>query len=514
MRAAVVLSPLGGCRYNPRHHAVAGDWLPLIDPLTTEHSSWTLRQRIGSASLFALAAIAAGAVGLSEPSLWVDEAYTGFFVRMDWADMARAVRIDGVNPPFFYAYTKLFVNALGSGEAALRLPSLLAHAVGVGASFWLGQQLAGKIGALTSSWIWAFHPMLLWFARDARPYALVSALAALSLALFLHAKERSELQPHHLLPAILTVSLGLLTHYFFLLFVAVTGLLALRELRRSPRFFRAWTLVLILSLLPLMGWIWWFLQLEFPSFGIGWIAAPGPLDPLATLWNLVSGYGGAFGLGTSIFGAAALLLLVQGLETAWRTALVGLLLPVAAVWFLSQLRPVYVDRYFAVLLPFVAAIAAIGGHDLWSWIQTRLDAGELPARTLLLIAAAIPALAGVLAVHHHPAYEKEDWRSLTSWLNSAPASAALYLSEAEAQLPLDYYELKRDIGGMIAADSCEAECLWVMRQPYTATHAFTQAVPDPTRPDWRPQLPAGCVIHARAPLPTSGLSGWHLRCDS
>ncbi len=471
--------------------------------------TWGRRERWLISLALPLGALAAGAFDLAGPSLWVDEAYSWFFVTMDWPDMAQAVRIDGVNPPFFYVYTKFFTELFGAAEAALRLPSLLAHVIGTFVALQLGARIGGRPGALAAGAFWGYHPLLLWFARDARPYALAATLALLALLIFFRAQRRGELHTAGFVAATSVVLLGLLTHYFFLLFVAVSGLLAALELRRRPGLFRSWSLVLLAALLPLLAWIWWFLRLPQPSFGIGWISEPALLDLPATLWNLVSGYGGSISPGALLFGVTFAVLGLAGLRKGWLIGLLGVPLPLLGVWALSQYRPLYVDRYFAVLLPFMTVLVAAGGLELQRLVGASLP---LPTSGLLAAVPAAAALAGALAVHVHGGYAKEDWRSLTAWLDAAPA-ASVYLSEPEAQLPLEYYGLDQQLGGAIEPAACQRDCLWVLRQPYTATHAFSQAVADPRRTNWRPTPPASCAVADRAPLPATGLHGWYLRCD-
>ena len=429
---------------------------------------------------------------LGQPNLWVDEAYTWFFVAMPWAKMIQAVRIDAVNPPFFYAYTKVFTDFLGTGEAALRLPSVMAFLAGVAASLWVGYQLEGRLGAIACAWFWGFHPMLIWFARDARPYGLAAGLSVIGLGLFLHIKRTGRASPWALALALIVVSLGLISHYFFILFAILTGVLATVEMKGDRFFFRAWAGTLLAAVIPLLVWLWWFLQLPSPSFGIGWISKP-PLTAMGgTLWNLISGYGAAFDWGSLAFGLVSAALIAAGLRHQWRWAALTILAPILGVWAISQFRPVYVDRYFIVLIPFFLPLVARGTRQIF---QRRLTKGSaarwgagLPAALILFLAT----LGAVRAVHTQPAYRKEDWRQVAEWLQRAPPGTQVLLSEPELTLPLAYYAPDISSSGVIGTTPCRSTCLWVLRQPYTITHAFSQSVSDPDRSGWQPPIPANC----------------------
>lgn len=58
---------------------------------------------------------------------------------------------------------------------------------------------------------------------------------------------------------------------------------------------------------------------------------------------------------------------------------------------------------------------------------------------------------------------------------------------------------------------CQSPCWWVMRQPYTATHAFSQTVIMEDRP-WKTELPEGCDILDRWDGRT-GLMLWNVSCE-
>ena len=308
-----------------------------------------------------------------------------------------------------------------------------------------------------------------------------------------------------------------LTHYFFFVLVAILVRPGRPRPATFPLFFRRWTTVALLAMIPLGIWLAWFFSPGSPSLGIGWIRPPIVGDVPLTVWNLASGYGGVLDAPSALLGLSVLALVGFGLAGSThgdgaRLLLVGILLPILAVWVISQRRPVYVDRYFVVLLPFVAALAAIGASTIARWAaQSRRPV------VLLAVSATAFALVGLSAawtVHSAPKFMKEDWRGLAAFLQTREASAEEWsLSEPEITLPLSYYGQQERIEDDLALiPSCGDLCWWVLRQPYTATHAFTQSVQEPGRSQL-PNPPAECEKLESWESPT-GVSAWELSCPT
>ncbi len=449
---------------------------------------------------------------LGAQSLWLDETYTWWFTRLEWGDLLQAARVDAVNPPLYYVFVKLL--ALSGSEVALRFPSVLAHLGGIAGAAYLGYLLGGRPGAIAAGWVWAAHPMTLWAARDARPYALTAALAVLAVGLFLRLRHAWS-RPFAFLTGFV-VALGLLTHYFFFVLVAALLALAAVDLRRSPAFFRRWTALALLAMVPLAIWLLWFFSTGSPSLGIGWIRAPVLGDIPLTLWNLASGFGGIADPPSTLLGLVLVLIVGIGLAGAarglgLRFALVGLLLPIIGVWLISQRRPVYVDRYFVVVLPFVVALVALGVDSL----ARRISRGgtRKVVWVLAAVAAGLVVLSAGLTVHTAPKFSKEDWRGLSAFLKSQAADVdALSLSEPEIALPLGYYfapEMMSEIPRLLPG--CGESCWWVLRQPYTATHALTQSVKEASR-DQQMAPPEGCAP-TDSWMSQTGVGSMRIDCD-
>src|ERR1017187_7205575 len=114
--------------------------------------------------------------GVSEPSIWLDEAVSWTQARLGFAEMIRATATDNY-PPLHNIVLHFVIRFFGDSEAALRLPSAIFGALNILAIYWLGRSLrcraAGSLGAV----LLAFSGFHIWYSQEARPYALL-ALAA------------------------------------------------------------------------------------------------------------------------------------------------------------------------------------------------------------------------------------------------------------------------------------------------------------------------------------------------
>lgn len=95
-----------------------------------------------------------------------------------------AGHVDGVITPY-YLLIHFWTAIFGDSDLALRAPSLIAMALGVGLVGELGRRLVGPATGLVAALICIAIPALSYYSAQARPYALAFTLATLStLALY------------------------------------------------------------------------------------------------------------------------------------------------------------------------------------------------------------------------------------------------------------------------------------------------------------------------------------------
>ena len=165
---------------------------------------------------------------LDAQSLWYDEAVTARLLRMDLGGMLAAIPDSESTPPLYYVLAWLWTQATGTGEVGLRSLSALLGTVTIGVAWALGRRVGGTPAALAAAALVAFNPMLVWFSQEARAYALLALLSALSALLWLHALQEPR-RTRALLAWGLVAALALATHYYAIFLVAPQALwLALR----------------------------------------------------------------------------------------------------------------------------------------------------------------------------------------------------------------------------------------------------------------------------------------------
>lgn len=455
---------------------------------------------------------------LGRASLMIDEStYAWWLVNLPVVKMLDALRQVGSNPPFYFLVLKLYSQMFGESEFALRSLSAGIDLLAVGVAFWLGWRVGRLPGALACSLFWALHPALVWNARVARPYALGSAISLLLLCLFLLLLEKRSTAGWFL--ACLLLAIGLVNQFFLFLTAAALLMWAILRFRHDPSFFRSYSLVFIIALIPLSIWIYWFFQTDTPVIGTGWIRIPSVTDIGLTFWNLLSGYAGEFSLPSLIFGC--LILLLVGLVVTSRKVppdaryalLCGVLLPVLAVWLISQRRPLYIDRYFFSLYPFLALALGYAGAEIWRSFQAHISLSRTAFVGPVLVLVFSIGIWNAWQVQVDAKYDIEDWRGLVDYMeNRSQGDETVWLTEPEAEIAISYYHpISKSALIFSEKPTCPSTCWWVLRQPYTMVHAYAQGVSDPNR-KWKPEIPADCQLLDRWDS-RNGVALWKVHCE-
>jgi mannosyltransferase len=124
-----------------------------------------------------------GAVGLTRPALgWDEHATWSAAVRTPSQILALAGNMDAVIAPY-YLFMHYWTAVFGDSLTALRLPSLLAVALGVGLAGEWGRRLWGHGVGLTGALILATVPQLSRYGQEARAYGLAFCFAVLATLL-------------------------------------------------------------------------------------------------------------------------------------------------------------------------------------------------------------------------------------------------------------------------------------------------------------------------------------------
>ncbi|MGW5160922.1 glycosyltransferase family 39 protein [Nonomuraea wenchangensis] len=337
------------------------------------------------------------------PSFWADEGVSVAIARLPLSDLLAVLdHMDRVHA-LYYLLLHPVASVAGTGELAMRLPSVLGMTAAAGLLAGLGSRLVSPAAGLMAGVVYALLPVVSRYAQEARQYALITALAIGGTHLLLVAIERRHARWWTAYAGVLTVMGWLHLYGLFLLPAHALMLRPVTAWRRwgiSTVAVCAATAPLVLLALPQAGLISWL-----------------PMPSTATIRHL----------GTLVFGGhpvaiwTMLALAALGLrERAIRAvALPWLVAPLALMIAISfVVQPIFYSRY---ALYCVAALALAAG------------AGLAVLRPRLLAPALVVALAAVMASTHlairAPSSRPDDLRSLAHTLRyqSLPGDAVLYV---------------------------------------------------------------------------------------
>jgi 4-amino-4-deoxy-L-arabinose transferase-like glycosyltransferase len=134
-------------------------------------------------------------------------------------------------PPLYYALAWFWTQFTGTGEFGLRSLSALLGTATIPVAFLLGAELRGRRTGLLAAALVAVNPMLLWYSQEARAYALLTLLCALSLLFCLRALRNGQRRDFVLWGV--ASGLALATHYFAVFPLLVEAVLLARQRRRA-----------------------------------------------------------------------------------------------------------------------------------------------------------------------------------------------------------------------------------------------------------------------------------------
>lgn len=375
------------------------------------------------------------------PTLGWDELATLSAAQRPLPDIARlATTFDGVLAPY-YAFMHAWISLFGTSELALRLPSLLAVAAGVGLAGELGRRLFGPLTGLLAGVLLCLVPGLSFYAQEARGYGLAFCFATLA-TLLCHRAVRA---PSRLAFTVYALSLFLagLAHLFTVLIVAAHAVIVVHRLRRDRRAIIRWLVAVgavVVALAPL-AWLGsrqvatqlgWLSPLTWEAF----LAAPGGLAGAG-----LNGAAAAASASAVAFVLVGLALAARGRDraTVVELAVLAAFPPVVLIAVSLVREPIWMPRYaLASLVPLaLLASAAVTGTG-----PVRLRR-FLPRAALVLLVVgvlAVPAQKSVRTVGAHVGGDYRAMARVITWL-SGPENAIVYGSGSVWALrgAVDYY---------------------------------------------------------------------------
>jgi mannosyltransferase len=309
--------------------------------------------------------------GLRQPSYWRDEAATLAAVQRPFGALLRMLgHVDAVHGAY-YMIIWVVARLAGTGELAMRLPSVIATVVASVAVTALGRRLVSPRAGLAAGMVFAAIPQVSFHGQEARSYAMVVAMAAIASYLLVRAIDAQPGRRRGWLAgyAAALVAMCVLNIFALLLIAAHAVTVGLRWLLRGDDEGSARELALgwlaaaaaatvLISPVLVLGWqqrgqISWLKA----SAGLGASSVEeliGPIPMVITVAVVVA-------LGILVSARAGR----ERLRAAWPPilpvlCLPWLILPGAVLLGVSAVTPIYTFRYILFCIPAAALIVGAG----------------------------------------------------------------------------------------------------------------------------------------------------------
>jgi len=422
--------------------------------------------------------------GLGAKSLWFDEAYSAMHSQQPQATIwSRLGARPETHPPLYYSGLHYWMQAVGTSETAVRLPSALMSLLNLGLLYALGRRLFNRRVALLAMGLLALSPLDLWYAQEARMYIFMTGVV-LAAALLL------TWQRWAALPALTAVlALGLYLDYTLPpLWAALSAvwLVYWRQSGGARRPFLIWLLAAPAAWLLYQPWAPYFLdvlnELNDIHFFIRLQEVTG-LPPLSGAgYLLVMALGG---IGLALAAAWAQPRLRQARVQRWLTpliivgfALLTALMPIPRLYGVKRLL---VQGWPLIILLVAWLLEEKRGtqrgtqsyaeetqRDAEKFIKNlcvppRLRGSPRSSLLTLLIVSLAASLVTLVAV------PKDDWRTAVAALNArADETAVVWIAPHWNQLAYRYYQphIAPRSGDEAALRQAAGEDLWLVAERF------------------------------------------------
>ncbi len=409
-------------------------------------------------------------VGLTTRSLSFDEAATVTIAAQHGSALGAAIGHDGGNMSGFYVLLHVLMNWFGDGELVLRLPSALASIATVALIGMIGLRLFGRRAALAAGLLAAVSLPLVFWAQNARGYAVMVALVTAAYLVFVSLDRDPRLRGW----VAYVVLMSLATYASFVAVLVIPAqLLALLSSRRRRRLapFALAVMAIAVLCLPLI-----VLASQRGSGQLFWLPRPKHEIEVQVLQSLTSA-----GLGPSFHTTATTTLLLV-------TTLAGLIAVTVAYWprrggsrdggavglvlawvlvpplltfaYSLLFQPLFLPRNLLVSVPAVALMLGAGlGHP------------RLPGRVALGV---LLVLIGLRALALAPTYgvSPEPWRQASSFvLARAQAGDCLAFYPADGRMAFEYFYGRRPSPHQPLPPSILPTVPWGVVRPYVEDYA-------------------------------------------
>lgn len=395
------------------------------------------RRVYGGIALLTLLAAVVRFATLDVQSFWYDEALTHQLVTGGFGPMLDGVLGHEAQPPLYFVLAWGWTRVFGDDEIALRSLSALLGTLTVPVAYAAARAVAGRRVAAAVGVLTALSPPLVWYSQEARAYALVALLAALSLLLFLRALEQP--RTGRLVLWVVASLLAVVSHYFALFLVlpeAAWLLWRTPDRGRTARALAGFAVGLLL-IAPMLLY-------QRAHGGVDWIG----MVPIRPRLGDVAFF---FGVGPQAPRTLADHRAIVAVLTA--VAFLGAFAAAARWTSGERRRSILLVLGLATCVVAAPLVLALGGSDLvldrnflLAWVPAVIVAVAglfaVPVRWLAPAGVAVTALlfaAVVVDVSRYDTLQRDDWRDVAARLGPARADRVIEVSPHWHQLTLGVY---------------------------------------------------------------------------
>ena len=395
-----------------------------------------------------------------EQSLWYDEGVAYAHSLRSLPELIPLLQRN-VHVPAYFALLGWWQDLTGSSEFALRSLSALFSIAGVAWTYALGKRLFHPTAGLAAAALVALNSFSIYYAQEARMYAMLTAIAGASMWLFIGLMRRLP-PPQHRWQAVIAFglvnTLGIYTHIAYALVIVTQSCLALawllftcgnrrREASKGMRLLLQFCLANFVTLLLFAPWLPVSLRQIFSQPNL---SQPIAIDQLLRLLQGNFAFGITFEQSAGNLGFVVVFLLLFGLLPAvGRRSAWHLLLPVA--WILIS-AAIYLylgltTRYLRFLLPAQLAFALWLGRGVWLLSSRQVRERHMVLRMMPKLAALIALgvlllalIKGLDALYDGSEFRRDNIRGLVAQIEGdLGENDALLVSAAGLQEVLSYY---------------------------------------------------------------------------
>ena len=330
-----------------------------------------------------LAVMTLGWIRVDDEKFWLDETLTALVVRRPW-DGLLSVLWDQESGMFGYYVVLWGWARLFAGDAALRMFSVLGGALCVVTTFWVARRCFDQRVALVSSLLLIVNPFFLRYLDEARAYSWIMAIGAFVALATDRLVERRRRRDAIIVGALIGV--GTATQILF----ALVAIALLVSVMSEPRLRPPISLVLIAATAAIVTFLPVLPAMLQRTAALDWLTDQS-LEVQAR--QLIGLLGGRWLAPLLVVGLLVALLSARRADTAnpWVGICVGVsvLAPLFA-FFITAIKPIFLSRYLAGVLPYLVVVAAFGLVTGFDRLRNRFPPFERPVQ--------IAAVCGVMAL--------------------------------------------------------------------------------------------------------------------